>query len=247
MASEELSLLLAWVQAVVSAQLPALPAARRWEGLAVENFTTSLADGRALCLLLHYYHPSVLPLDQAYLLIDDARARTRGDQEQQQEQDVAGGGSSGVEETRGGGSGGWRADLSFAALTEDRAAQERRARVRANFALVNSAAKQVQHGTALRTAPSLSAVQRTVQGLRRLCVPHAFFFFFFCQLRTAAGRHPVAPRRLRRAARKQRARPLGACRRDRRRGTSECPRRKGTCSMDKFNSIPCTAPPVPRS
>eukprot|EP00981_Chlorochromonas_danica_P015004 scaffold9935_cov159-Ochromonas_danica.AAC.1 len=27
----------------------------------VENFTTSLADGRALCLIVHYYHPKLLP------------------------------------------------------------------------------------------------------------------------------------------------------------------------------------------
>ena len=28
----------------------------------VENLTTSLADGRALCLLMHYYHPNILPI-----------------------------------------------------------------------------------------------------------------------------------------------------------------------------------------
>lgn len=27
----------------------------------VHNLTTSLADGRALCLLIHYYHPTILP------------------------------------------------------------------------------------------------------------------------------------------------------------------------------------------
>ena len=30
-------------------------------GVPVHNLTTSLADGRALCLLIHYYHPSILP------------------------------------------------------------------------------------------------------------------------------------------------------------------------------------------
>lgn len=30
-------------------------------GVPVHNLTTSLADGRALCLLIHYYHPTILP------------------------------------------------------------------------------------------------------------------------------------------------------------------------------------------
>ena len=29
----------------------------------VENFTVSFSDGRALCYLIHHYHPSHLPLD----------------------------------------------------------------------------------------------------------------------------------------------------------------------------------------
>ncbi|CAM9092397.1 unnamed protein product, partial [Ascophyllum nodosum] len=29
----------------------------------VNDFTTSFADGRALCLLVHYYHPWMLPLN----------------------------------------------------------------------------------------------------------------------------------------------------------------------------------------
>ena len=33
-------------------------------GVAVTNLTTSLADGRALCLLIHYYHPKILPIRQ---------------------------------------------------------------------------------------------------------------------------------------------------------------------------------------
>ena len=30
-------------------------------GVSVHNLTTCLADGRALCLLIHYYHPTILP------------------------------------------------------------------------------------------------------------------------------------------------------------------------------------------
>ena len=29
-------------------------------GVAVNNLTSSLSDGRALCLLIHYYHPTIL-------------------------------------------------------------------------------------------------------------------------------------------------------------------------------------------
>ncbi|CAH3024578.1 unnamed protein product [Porites evermanni] len=32
-------------------------------GLKIENFTVSFSDGRALCYLLHHYHPSLLPLE----------------------------------------------------------------------------------------------------------------------------------------------------------------------------------------
>lgn len=45
---ELLSALLVWCQAVCHGY-----------GVPVRNFTTSFADGRALCLLLHYYHPRV--------------------------------------------------------------------------------------------------------------------------------------------------------------------------------------------
>ena len=45
---ELLSALLAWCQAVCHGY-----------GVPVNNFTTSFADGRALCLLVHYYHPWV--------------------------------------------------------------------------------------------------------------------------------------------------------------------------------------------
>ncbi|ELT97378.1 hypothetical protein CAPTEDRAFT_220529 [Capitella teleta] len=50
--SRTLSLLLKW-SAFVCAHY----------GLKVENFTVSFSDGRALCYLLHHYHPSLLPLD----------------------------------------------------------------------------------------------------------------------------------------------------------------------------------------
>lgn len=45
---ELLQALLVWCQAVCHGY-----------GVPVRNFTTSFADGRALCLLLHYYHPRV--------------------------------------------------------------------------------------------------------------------------------------------------------------------------------------------
>ena len=32
----------------------------------VENFTVSFSDGRALCCLLHHYHPALLPLDRIH-------------------------------------------------------------------------------------------------------------------------------------------------------------------------------------
>lgn len=46
------TLLLRWSQAVCASF-----------GKSVENFTTSFADGKALCYLIHYYHPSVLPVN----------------------------------------------------------------------------------------------------------------------------------------------------------------------------------------
>ncbi|GMI44842.1 hypothetical protein TrCOL_g13093, partial [Triparma columacea] len=48
--AELTSLLLTWCQEVCATF-----------GLAVENFTSSFADGKALCLLIHYYHPAILP------------------------------------------------------------------------------------------------------------------------------------------------------------------------------------------
>ena len=48
--AELTSLLLTWCQEVCATF-----------GLAVDNFTSSFADGKALCLLIHYYHPAILP------------------------------------------------------------------------------------------------------------------------------------------------------------------------------------------
>jgi Calponin homology (CH) domain len=35
-------------------------------GVPVRNFTTSFADGRALCILVHHYHPMLLPLQAVH-------------------------------------------------------------------------------------------------------------------------------------------------------------------------------------
>ncbi|XP_013394208.1 abnormal spindle-like microcephaly-associated protein homolog [Lingula anatina] len=50
--SNGLSLLLKWCKAVCA-----------FYNLKVENFTVSFSDGRALCYLVHHYHPSLLPLE----------------------------------------------------------------------------------------------------------------------------------------------------------------------------------------
>ncbi|CAN0292102.1 unnamed protein product, partial [Scytosiphon promiscuus] len=49
---ELLAALLAWCQAVCHGY-----------GVPVRNFTTSFADGRALCLLVHHYYPRVRATD----------------------------------------------------------------------------------------------------------------------------------------------------------------------------------------
>lgn len=36
-------------------------------GLHIDDFSHSFADGRALCLLIHYYHPSLVPLEEMWL------------------------------------------------------------------------------------------------------------------------------------------------------------------------------------
>lgn len=47
------SLLFRWCQAVCSSF-----------GVTLNDFTTSFADGRALCLLVHYYHPAIIRQDE---------------------------------------------------------------------------------------------------------------------------------------------------------------------------------------
>ena len=51
--TEMLSLILRWAR-LVSLHY----------GVEVDNFTVSFSDGRALCCLLHHYHPALLPLDE---------------------------------------------------------------------------------------------------------------------------------------------------------------------------------------
>jgi abnormal spindle-like microcephaly-associated protein len=50
---EELTLLLRWCQLICATY-----------GVAVTDFTTSFADGKALCLLVHFYHPQLVTLKQ---------------------------------------------------------------------------------------------------------------------------------------------------------------------------------------
>ncbi|XP_071948699.1 uncharacterized protein [Antedon mediterranea] len=50
--NEELSLLLQWCKAVCSLY-----------NLQIDNFTVSFSDGRALCYLVHHYHPGLLPFE----------------------------------------------------------------------------------------------------------------------------------------------------------------------------------------
>eukprot|EP00057_Strongylocentrotus_purpuratus_P032518 XP_787918.3 PREDICTED: abnormal spindle-like microcephaly-associated protein homolog isoform X1 [Strongylocentrotus purpuratus] len=51
--SPQLMLLMDWCKAVCS-----------FYDLQIENFTVSFCDGRALCLLIHHYHPSLLPYER---------------------------------------------------------------------------------------------------------------------------------------------------------------------------------------
>ena len=52
-------LLLGWGQAICSAF-----------GITVNDFSTSFADGKAICLLVHYYHPSLVRLDDIFFVED---------------------------------------------------------------------------------------------------------------------------------------------------------------------------------
>jgi abnormal spindle-like microcephaly-associated protein len=54
------ALLLSWCEAVCSLY-----------GLPISDFSTSFADGKALCLLIHHYHPSMLSLDEIRLTTRD--------------------------------------------------------------------------------------------------------------------------------------------------------------------------------
>ncbi|XP_077986991.1 abnormal spindle-like microcephaly-associated protein homolog [Glandiceps talaboti] len=54
--SERLNLLLQWCKAVCA-----------YYGMKIENFTVSFSDGRALCYLIHHYHPSLLPSSEIKL------------------------------------------------------------------------------------------------------------------------------------------------------------------------------------
>ena len=51
--NEKILLLLKWVRLVCA-----------HFGVEIENLSVSFSDGRALCLLLHHYHPRVLMLDE---------------------------------------------------------------------------------------------------------------------------------------------------------------------------------------
>ncbi|KAG1659256.1 Abnormal spindle-like microcephaly-associated [Nymphon striatum] len=53
--SECLQLLMQWCQAVCSHY-----------NMKIENFTVSFSDGRALCYLIHHYHPSLIPLSKIH-------------------------------------------------------------------------------------------------------------------------------------------------------------------------------------
>ncbi|KAK3735717.1 hypothetical protein QZH41_010154 [Actinostola sp. cb2023] len=72
--SRRLSLLLKWCKLVCKTY-----------GLKVENFTVSFSDGRALCYLLHFYHPSLLPL--SLIKQDTTLTRNPGIQEDSEEEE----------------------------------------------------------------------------------------------------------------------------------------------------------------
>eukprot|EP00980_Cylindrotheca_fusiformis_P001667 scaffold381_cov138-Cylindrotheca_fusiformis.AAC.3 len=70
------SLLFRWCQAVCSSF-----------GITLNDFTTSFADGRALCLLVHYYHPSVIGRDEILPTTSDNVEGLPEDQAIQNERD----------------------------------------------------------------------------------------------------------------------------------------------------------------
>ncbi|KJE98230.1 hypothetical protein CAOG_08226 [Capsaspora owczarzaki ATCC 30864] len=73
-----LSLLLQWCQAVASHY-----------NVAVRNFTTSFADGRVLCYLLHHYYPSLLPREAIRDVTTASAQHKLNDDEDESEEDGA--------------------------------------------------------------------------------------------------------------------------------------------------------------
>ena len=55
--------LLRWCQAVCARY-----------GVIVRDFSASMADGKALCLLIHHYNPELLPLDKIGASVQDRMA-----------------------------------------------------------------------------------------------------------------------------------------------------------------------------
>lgn len=86
MTNEKLQLLLQWVQSVVTAMNPKLA---RVSGhnvqVNVHNFTSSLADGRALCMLISYYHPKLLPISSIKVVGVKSTERVDGEGEEKSE------------------------------------------------------------------------------------------------------------------------------------------------------------------
>ena len=72
------SLLFRWCQAVCSSY-----------GLKLDNFSSSFADGKALCFLIHYYHPSVIRLDEILPTSNDQEEDISVEQAIQNERDNA--------------------------------------------------------------------------------------------------------------------------------------------------------------
>jgi abnormal spindle-like microcephaly-associated protein len=68
------SLLFRWCQAVCAPF-----------GMKITDFTTSFADGKALCLLVHYYHPSLIRLDEILPTTTDESAELSPEQAIQNE------------------------------------------------------------------------------------------------------------------------------------------------------------------
>eukprot|EP00457_Paulinella_chromatophora_P000287 gb/GEZN01000287.1/.p1 GENE.gb/GEZN01000287.1/~~gb/GEZN01000287.1/.p1 ORF type:complete len:1678 (+),score=485.33 gb/GEZN01000287.1/:676-5034(+) len=64
--SDKLQALLNWVQTVCWIQANKMEPA-----LHAENFTTCFSDGRILCSLLSFYRPSLLPLEEIDMLVED--------------------------------------------------------------------------------------------------------------------------------------------------------------------------------